>query len=276
MQVGRDVIEQLRRLVRQQGSLLVAFSGGVDSTVVLAAAMRALPPDAVLAAIADSPSLARDELERAREVAGSLGARLEIVATDELSDPGYVANAGNRCYFCKHTVLSRLGELATRRGMAHVATGTHADDRKSPHRPGLQAARELSVIEPLAEAGLTKDSVRELARHWQLPVAEKPAMPCLSSRLAVGVPVSIEALGVVERAESAARRFLADSQISVYDLRVRVLDEQVRDFRVELDEQAYAEVSEALGAALVEAVAEVGLPGSGSLAPYRSGALSTG
>lgn len=251
---------------------MVAFSGGVDSTVVLAAALRALGPQPVVAAVADSPSLARSELARARHTALELGTELQTVDTDELADPGYRANAGNRCYFCKRTVLSTIRGLAIQRGIRAVATGTHLDDRRAGDRPGLRAAAELEVLEPLAEAGFSKQLVRELAGRWQLPVADKPSMPCLASRLAVGVTVSTGRLGLVERAEHAARGYLTEAGIAVIDLRVRLFGD---GFRVELDERAHAAVADrAVRDELLHRIARLGVRGPGDLGVYRSGAVS--
>lgn len=262
------LLDRLGRL----GGLVVAFSGGVDSAVVLAAAVRALGVDAVLAAIADSPSLARAELAAARCVAGQIGAELVVLRTDEYTDPGYRSNAGDRCYFCKRTVLAAVRGLAQRRGFAHVATGTHVDDHRASHRPGLRAAAELGVCEPLAEVGATKEVVRSLAAHWNLTVRNKPSTPCLASRIAVGVPVTVRALALVERAELAASRYLAGHEIPVHDLRVRLLGRA--GFRIELDQAALDGVSSQARAELLARVAEAGLGGEGDLARYHSGSLS--
>ncbi|PZS35092.1 MAG: TIGR00268 family protein [Pseudonocardiales bacterium] len=261
----------LDRLGRLDG-LVVAFSGGVDSAVVLAAAVRALGADAVLAAIADSPSLARPELAAARRVAGQIGAELVVLATEEHVDPGYRANAGDRCYFCKRTVLTAVRGVAQRSGFAHVATGTHLDDRRASHRPGLQAAAELGVCEPLAEVGATKEVVRLLATHWNLTVRDKPSTPCLASRIAVGVPVTVDRLALVERAELAGRQYLAERHVAVRDLRVRLLGSA--GFRVELDQDALDGVSLPVREALLARVVEAGLGGKGDLARYHSGSLS--
>ncbi|MEU2655973.1 TIGR00268 family protein [Streptomyces sp. NPDC007325] len=267
---ARALVETVGRL----GSLVVAFSGGVDSTVVLAAAVRGLGEDRVVAAIADSPALARAELEAARATAAAVGSELVVLDTDELSVRGYRANAGNRCYFCKRTVLSAVSGLRDARGFAHIATGTHLDDRRAGHRPGLAAAREAGVVEPLADTGLTKADVREIAEVWGLAVADKPGMPCLASRVAVGVPVTRERLALVERAEEVARACLGRHGIAVRDLRVRLLAD---GFRAELDERAYAWLGrrprEADG--LVRELAAALPLGVGTLAPYRSGSVST-
>jgi len=265
--------DRLLARLRSLDSVAVAFSGGVDSTLVLAAALRALPANRVLAVIADSPSLARSELIEARQVAADLGAELVEVRVAELEDPGYRENAGNRCYFCKRTVLSAVSELAVQRGIAHVATGTHADDHRALHRPGLRAARELHVIEPLADAGLGKQEIRMLAAAWSLPVADKPAMPCLASRIAVGVPVSIGRLGMVERAEIAVRARLGGAGVQPRDLRVRLLG---NGFRVELDPSAHAalEASPGLTAEVLTELNGLGLTGAGRITTYRSPTLA--
>lgn len=262
------LLDRLRGL----GGLVVAFSGGVDSTVVLAAAIRALGADDVLAAIADSPSLPRAELAAARSVVRQLGAELVVLRTGELADPGYRANAGDRCYFCKRTVLVAVCELAARRGLVHVATGTHLDDHRSAHRPGLRAAAQLRVHEPLAEVGATKQDVRLLAAHWGLTVRDKPSTPCLASRIAVGIPVSAERLALVERAELAARGYLAEHQVPVRDLRVRLLGQA--GFRVELDALALDLLRPQTRAGLLVRVAEAGPDGPGQVALYHSGSLS--
>jgi pyridinium-3,5-biscarboxylic acid mononucleotide sulfurtransferase len=261
----------LARLSRL-GGLVVAFSGGVDSAVVLAGAVRAFGADAAVAAIADSPSLARAELTNARRVADQLGAELVVLRTDEHADPGYRANAGDRCYFCKRTVLAAVCDLAQRRGFEHVATGTHVDDRRAAHRPGLRAAAELGVFEPLAEVGATKQVVRLLAAHWNLSVRDKPSTPCLASRIAVGVPVTVNMLGLVERAELAAGGYLTEHQVAVHDLRVRLLGDE--GFRVELDQAALDVVSVQTRVGLLARVAAAGVCGRGDLARYHPGSLS--
>ncbi len=240
---------------------------------MLAASLRALGPSRTLAVTADSPALARDELVLARRTAAELGVELVVLTTDELAVPGYRANAGDRCYFCKRTVLAAVSHVAAARGHAHVATGTHRDDHRSGHRPGLRAARERGVVEPLATAGLGKAQVRAVAREWGLTVADKPGTPCLASRIAVGVPVTRQRLELVERAETAVREFLAAGRAPVRDLRVRIL---AGTFRVELDAEAHqwlvrrpeqeAELLDRLGRTVELA--------DGTLGPYRTGSVN--
>jgi uncharacterized protein (TIGR00268 family) len=213
--------------------LLVAFSGGVDSGVVLAAAVRALGAGRVVAATAVSPSLPAAERAAAHEFAVGLGVRHEQPATHELSRPGYVANAGDRCAFCKTELVEVLTPLAAELGIADVVTGTNADDLRAGFRPGIRAAAERGAWAPLARAGLTKDDVRATARGWGLPLADKPAAACLASRIAYGVPVSAERLARVEAAEGTLRAALAAAGLAVRDLRVRDLGGDVA--RVEVD-----------------------------------------
>ncbi|MGZ4642396.1 MAG: ATP-dependent sacrificial sulfur transferase LarE [Blastococcus sp.] len=213
--------------------VLVAFSGGVDSGVVLAAAVRTLGPGRVVAATAVSPSLPATERVAAAEFAASLGVRHEQPRTDELSREGYRANAGDRCAFCKAELVDVLTPLAVRLGIADVVTGTNADDLRAGFRPGIRAAAERGAWAPLARAGLTKDDVRAAARRWGLPLADKPAAACLASRIAYGVPVSADGLARVEAAEAALRAALDAAGLAVANLRVRDLGSDIA--RVEVD-----------------------------------------
>jgi len=235
------------RLAALHGSLtalpgvLVAFSGGVDSGMLLAAAVRALGADRVVAATAVSPSLAAVEREAAVAFAAGLGVRHELPRTDELSRPGYVANAGDRCAFCKTELVDVLWPLAGRLGIADVVTGTNADDVVAGFRPGIRAAAERGAWTPLARAGLTKDDVRTAARRWGLSLADKPAAACLASRIAYGVPVSAEGLARVEAAEAALRSALAGAGLRVRDVRVRDMGDDVA--RVEVDAALVGDVA---------------------------------
>jgi uncharacterized protein len=182
-------------------SVLVAFSGGVDSSVVTALAYAALENRA-LAVTAVSPSVAHGELEGARHVAAHIGIRHETIATDELARPGYRANGRDRCYFCKSELYDRLAELARRRGYNVLLSGANKDDQ-GDWRPGLRAAAEHDVVHPLHDVG--KHTVRELARHFNLPSAEKPATPCLASRIPYGTAVDPHALHQIDEAERAIK-----------------------------------------------------------------------
>ena len=212
------------------GSVLVAFSGGADSALVLAGAVRALGPDRVAAATAVSDAVPGAEVLAARALADELGVGWHEPRTDEMAREGYRANGGDRCYFCKTELMSVLVPLAQELGLAHVATGTNADDLRAGFRPGIRAAAEVGALTPLADAGLTKAEVRALSAHWDLPTWDKPAAACLSSRIAYGIPITPGLLHRVERSEAVVRDLLG---ARVRDLRVRDLGQGVA--RVELD-----------------------------------------
>jgi pyridinium-3,5-biscarboxylic acid mononucleotide sulfurtransferase len=198
-----EKLDRLQCLLRAHAPLLVAYSGGVDSTCLLAVAHRTLG-NKVLGVIADSPSLPRKALASALCVAKNLKVGVEVIATRELEDPSYVNNPPNRCYFCKAELFSRMNALAAERRFAAIAYGENADD-PAELRPGSRAAAEFAVLAPLKQAGLTKDDVRHLSRIYGLPTADAPAQPCLSSRIPHGTPVTYDALSLVERGEEALR-----------------------------------------------------------------------
>ncbi len=198
-----EKLYRLQSLLRAHAPLLVAYSGGVDSTCLLAVAHGPLG-DQVLGVIADSPSLPRKALASALTVARWLKVRVEVIATRELENQLYVNNPPNRCYFCKAELFARMNALAAERGFAAIAYGENADD-PADLRPGSRAAAEFSVLAPLKEAGWTKDNVRDLSRIYGLPTADSPAQPCLSSRIPHGTPVTTEALFLIERGEEAMR-----------------------------------------------------------------------
>lgn len=191
-------------LLRGTAPLGVAFSGGVDSAVLLALAVRALGPRQVLALLAVSPSLAAAEREQARQVAGFIGAPLVEFSTHEGELPAYRANGADRCFHCKNEMFERISdELVTAHGLAAVAYGENADDALRPDRPGAQAAARHRVLRPLADAGLTKARVRAVAHALRLPCADKPASPCLASRIPHGEEVTPEKLAQIEAGERA-------------------------------------------------------------------------
>jgi uncharacterized protein len=225
-----DVQEQhLLALVASYGSVAVAYSGGVDSAVVAAAAQRALG-DRAVAVTAVSPSLASGEWELAAETAARIGIRHVRLFTHEFERPGYVRNAFNRCYFCKTELYNRLRDWATQEGFSVLANGTNSDDQ-GDHRPGLQAAAEAAVQSPLIDAGFHKADVRALAQRWQLPVWDKPASPCLASRIAYGIEVTPARVARIDAAESWLR-----ARLELRELRVRLEAHELARIEVPVDE----------------------------------------
>ena len=254
-------LQDLERRLHALGSVLVAFSGGADSAFLLAAASRALGPERVVAATAVSPSLALDELPAAQAFAASLGVRHLTPGTDELSRPGYAANGADRCFHCKATLLDTLRPLAHDLGLAHVATGTNADDAVAGFRPGIAAAAERGAATPLRDAGLTQAQVRAASRRWGLVTADKPALACLASRIAYGVQVTPSRLARVDRLESALRALLRP-----VDVRVRDLGDGAA--RVELDPAALARWDDEVAAVVREEFAAV------EVREFRSGSMN--
>jgi pyridinium-3,5-biscarboxylic acid mononucleotide sulfurtransferase len=220
--------DRLLGLLADFESCAVAFSGGVDSAVVAKAAQLALA-DKVVLVTGKSDALADGELDAARSLAALIGVRHIEVLTDEFANPNYVANAPDRCYHCKSELYDQLDRLAASAGMQTVVNGANADDL-GDYRPGMQAAAEHRVRSPLAECGITKQEVRELAAAWKLPVADKPATPCLSSRVAYGQEVTPERLKMIDRAEQFLR------SLGFRELRVRYHANDMARIEVPADE----------------------------------------
>ena len=198
-----DKLADLETLLRPMGRVLIGYSGGVDSALLVVAAHRVLGDDAI-AVTADSESYAEGELELAAEVLRPFGIRHEVVRTRELDNPDYAGNPVNRCYYCKSELFTHMSALAGELQVDNLLFGHNTDDR-GDYRPGATAAREFGVRAPLQEAGLTKQDVRDLARSLEIPVWDRPALACLSSRFPYGTPVTREGLRRVDAAEKRVR-----------------------------------------------------------------------
>ncbi len=199
-----DKVADLNGRLRRLGSVVVAFSGGLDSAVLLCAAVRVLGRAGVLAVTGRSPSVPRAELDTVTVLAAECGAEHEFLDTGEFANAEYRANPTNRCYICRQDLFGRLTQFAAARGFQAVASGANADDRHD-FRPGLAAAREFGIHAPLAEAGLTKTELRRLAAEFGLSIHDKPASPCLASRVPYGEPITVEKLGCIDAAETFLR-----------------------------------------------------------------------
>jgi uncharacterized protein len=206
--------QRLQEILHDLESVAVAFSAGVDSTFLLRVAVDALGPESVVAVTGRSDSLARAELEQACALADALGAEHVVLDIDEFENPDYVANPPNRCYHCKAALYTHLQRFVSGRGIKAIVSGTNADDF-GDFRPGLKAGREYGVRAPVAEAGLTKADIRELSERLSLPTHDKPASPCLSSRIPYGEAITAEKLRMIEAAEAFIR------EMGVRECRVR-------------------------------------------------------
>ena len=211
--VAQEKLARLEDLLKAMGEVIVAYSGGVDSSFLLWAAHRVLGARAC-AVTGRSGSVASGQIEEARQLAKELGARHIILDTEELDNPLYVQNPTNRCYHCKTELFTKLEAFAAREGIRWIIEGSNLDDMHD-YRPGMQAAAEHSVRSPLKEAELTKAEIRSLSKEAGLPTWDKPAMPCLSSRIPYGMLVSLEKLSMIDRAEAYLR------SLGFRDLRVR-------------------------------------------------------
>ena len=269
-----DPLNRLHHEILRYPGLLIAFSAGVDSGLLLAAAARWLGTARVLAVTAVSPSLPDAERQYAHDFARRLGVTHLEAATQEMLRPGYRENGTSRCYFCKAELLDVVGgHLSVLPAGARVATGTNADDLVAGFRPGIRAAADRGAVTPLADAGMSKQLIRDTAREWGLPIWDKPQAACLSSRVAYGIQISPQRLARVEAAELALRRALADSGVSSVDVRVRDLGEQAR---IEVDAELAGRPG-AWQAAAVAAVAGCGFA-EAWIDPqgFRSGSMNEG
>ncbi len=261
-----DKYEVLRTILNELGRVVVAYSGGVDSSYLLKAAVDTLGPRNVLACLSMGPSEPSDMEERARRTAEATGAELMVIQSSELDDPHFKANNADRCFHCKSHLCEALLDLAKKRGFAHVVFGTNHDDLDD-FRPGNKAMKVYGVRSPLAEAGLTKKEIRELSREAGLPTADQPASPCLASRIPYGLEVTEQRLRQIDQAEDFLR------SLGFVEFRVRHHDAIAR---IEVRPQDIAKLAaEPVRTKVVEQLKELGFQFiTMDLQGFRSGSLN--
>jgi len=220
-QQARAKYEKLREILQRYQKVIVAYSGGLDSVFLLRTAVDCLGADHVLACIGLSESLAQSEYQSALEIARQMGAKIQVVHPKEISNPHYRANSADRCFYCKTELYKLLVDIAEKQNYDTVLCGTNIDDL-GDFRPGLQAAKDLNVASPLEQAGLTKDDIRRLSKQLALPTWNKPAQPCLASRMSYGLEITPERLKQIEQGEEFLRK------LNLTQLRVRHHDKLVR------------------------------------------------
>lgn len=262
----QEKLDTLQEILRQLGKVIVAYSGGVDSTFLLKVAVDTLGAENVLACISVGPAEPANQLQRAAEVAKSIGAELQIVEANEFADPNFTANKADRCFHCKSHLCKTLLEIARQRGFEHVVFGANFDDLDD-YRPGNRAMKVFGIRSPLAEARLTKDDIRRLSREMNLPTADQPASPCLASRITYGLEVTEQRLEQIDQAEAFLR------QLGLVEFRVRHHDTIAR---IEVNPQDIEKVAaEPARSQIVEKLKSIGFKFvTVDLQGFRSGSLN--